>query len=151
MNYKINISNEIISQLQTYIASKPEIIFAYLFGSIASGTAGKLSDIDLAIYLDPDYRYTGTGYGYPYELIEELSSLLSTKVDVVVLNKASIILRHQVIKKGILICNRNDAERRVFHEKAVREYLDIKPILKIQSDYLRKRLQAKYLGGDSTG
>ncbi len=31
----------------------PAVKFAYLFGSVAEGEAGPLSDIDIAVYLDP--------------------------------------------------------------------------------------------------
>lgn len=35
------------TKLRSFFKTRPEVIFAYLFGSIARGTAGKLSDIGL--------------------------------------------------------------------------------------------------------
>jgi len=130
---------EICNTLKLELSTRSEIIFAYLFGSVATKKANTLSDIDLAIYLDPDYRHRKKGYGYQSEFITELSSLLLTPVDVVILNRASTILKYQVIKNGVLIFSRCDKTRREFHEKTIRDYLDLKPLLEVQQQYLLQR------------
>ncbi len=140
----------ILSKLEPELSSRPEILFAYLFGSVAGGTANRLSDIDLAVYLDPGYRHQDRGYGYQSELITELSALLSTPVDAVILNTASTVLKYQVIKNGILIFSRSNEVRRGFHEKTVRDYLDLKPLLKVQQQCLRKRFSNLSAGGGQT-
>ncbi|HSW36149.1 MAG TPA: nucleotidyltransferase domain-containing protein [Candidatus Limnocylindrales bacterium] len=137
-----------LSKITPVIASKPEIEFAYLFGSVAAETAGMLSDVDLAVYVDSACEIPASGFGYQSELITELAELLACRVDVVILNDASIMLKHQVIKNGILVYSRSHDERRAFHEKAVREYLDFKPLLKVQGEYIRKRLLAGTFGGE---
>ena len=139
------------AKIQTYFASRPEILFAYLFGSVAAEKATTLSDIDIAIYHDPAFREPSTGFGYQSELITELSAMLETKTDVVILNKTSLTLQFQVIDKGILIYNRDDHARRDFHEKTVREYLDFKPFLEVQAQYLKKRLHENAFGGGRAG
>ncbi len=131
---------QILDKLKPVIASKAEIKFAYLFGSVATGSAGRLSDIDIAVYLDTTCQLPEAGYGYKSELISELSALMSTSVDVVILNTAKTLMRYQVIKNGILIYSRSNAERRAFLERTIRDYLDLKPLLKVQREYLRKRL-----------
>ncbi len=136
---------------QTYLASRPEVLFAYLFGSVAAEKATTLSDIDLAVYLDPAFQEPSTGFGYQSELITELSAMLETKTDVVILNKATLALKFQVINKGILIYNCDDHARRDYHEKTVREYLDFKPFLEVQAQYLKKRLQENTFGGGQAG
>ena len=142
---------ELINTIKAALVSKPEIIFAYIFGSVAKGTANKLSDIDLAIYLNNSYEHRSPGYGYQSELITELSELLNTKVDLVILNKASTMLRYQVIKNGLLLFSRSDDQRRAFHEKAVRDYLDFKPFLKVQHQYLKQRIISGSFGGEHNG
>lgn len=141
----------ILEKLQPALASKPEILFAYLFGSVAAGTAGRLSDVDIAVYLDLTYQNLETGFGYRSELISELSALLKLSVDVVMLNNAKIMLKYQVITNGILIFSRSNADRRAFHEKTLREYLDFKPFIKVQQEYLHKRLLNGSFGGGETG
>ncbi len=136
---------------KTYFASRPEVLFAYLFGSVAAEKATTISDLDLAVYLDPAFKEPSTGFGYQSELITELSTMLETKTDVVILNNATLALKFQVISKGILIYNFDDHARRDFHEKTVRDYLDFKPFLEVQAQYLKKRLQDNTFGGGQTG
>ncbi len=130
---------EICNSLKQEISARSEIMFAYLFGSVATKKENTLSDIDLAIYLDPNYRHRKHGYSYESELISELSSLLTAPVDVIVLNRASTILKYQVIKNGVLIFSRCNKTRREFHEKTIRDYLDLKPLLEVQQQYLLQR------------
>ncbi len=136
---------------QIFFAARPEVLFAYLFGSVAADQATILSDIDLAVYLDPAFQEPSTGFGYQSELVTELSAILENKTDLVILNKATLALKFQVINKGILIYNCEDQARRDFHEKTVREYLDFKPFLKVQAQYLRKRLKDNTFGGGQAG
>ncbi len=132
--------DQVLAKLQDFVSTRPEIVFAYLFGSYATGTAGRLSDVDVAIYIDQETNIEDSGYGYKSEIISDLSSLLEVGVDVVILNHASTILKHQVIMNGILIYSRANALRRTFHEQTTRDYLDLKPLLKVQRDYMRKRI-----------
>ncbi len=142
---------QLLNKLEPELSARTEVLFAYLFGSAAGGTANSLSDIDLAVYLDPNYRQRSRGYGYQSELITELSALLSTPVDLVILNTAPTVLKYQVIKNGILIFSRSNEARRGFHEKTVRDYLDLKPLLKVQHQYLRRRFLNLSAGGGQTG
>ncbi len=41
----------IINEVKKVIEAEDNIIFAYLFGSMASGSQTNLSDVDIAIYL----------------------------------------------------------------------------------------------------
>lgn len=136
---------------QPFFASRQEVLFAYLFGSVAAEKATSLSDIDIAVCLDPAFQEPSIGYGYQSELITELSAMLETRTDVVILNKATLALKFQVINKGVLIYNRDDYARRDFHEKTVRDYLDFKPFLEVQAQYLKKRLREKTFGGGQAG
>ncbi len=46
----MTLSNEM--ELRDYISKQEHVRLAYLFGSAATGKAGKLSDIDIAVLLD---------------------------------------------------------------------------------------------------
>jgi len=142
---------ELLAKLAPAISAKPEIIFAYLFGSVAKGTAGNKSDVDVAVFLDPSFAINEEGFGYLSVLTEELSALLSTRVDVVILNSAKIVLKHQVLKSGILIYTKSNEARRTFHERTIREYLDFKPALLVQREYMHKRLLNGTFGGEHPG
>lgn len=49
-------------------------------------------------------------------------------VDLVVLNKASIYLRYQVLKGGELLFCGSEESRLKFHEETIRFYLDFLPL-----------------------
>ncbi len=141
----------LIEKLASALSVKPEITFAYLFGSAAKGTAGNKSDVDIAVFLDPSIELNEEGFGYVSVLTEELSALLGTRVDVVILNSAKIVLKFQVLKSGLLLHTKSNEARRTFHERTIREYLDFKPALKVQREYMHKRLLNGTFGGERPG
>jgi len=101
---------------------------AYLFGSQASGTAGPLSDTDVAVLVKPA---TGVDQRFRLrlELIAQATRLLHTdRVDLIILNDAPILLRHRVIRDGELLVERERTERVRFETATILEYLDTKPL-----------------------
>jgi len=140
---------QIRSKLFPFFSERKEILLAYLFGSVAGGKAGKLSDIDLAVCLEPELIPEAGGYGYQSEITVKLQAILKDKVDLVVLNEASTVLKFQVLKNGTLIYCASEAERRKFHEHTLKKYLDLKPLLRVQSHYLHRRLVEGKFGGGS--
>ena len=88
---RINLTG-VRGKLVEYFSSHKEILFAYIFGSLITGKSNKLSDIDIAVFVneeladEQDYRY-----GYKAELLAELMSLLKTdRIDIVMLNHAHL-------------------------------------------------------------
>ena len=124
---------EVLETLRSCLSGLPEIRFAYLFGSLAKGTQNLLSDVDVAVFLDPEFLarpHPEHSYGYKAHLITELMSHLGTnQIDVVILNHASPFLRFQVLRGGIVICETNREERIRFHTQALSRYFDLKPFL----------------------
>lgn len=77
------------------VFEKYGIIIAYLFGSVARGTAGTLSDIDIAFY---KYAFTDS---LENKLYGDLSHTLKRNdIDLVNLERASSLLKHRAILKG---------------------------------------------------
>ena len=111
--------------------------FAYLFGSRARGRVGSLSDTDIAVYLD---RRVKPGR-YRLKLMEALAGALKTnELDLVVLNQATPLLRHEVIKYGRPL--KDDARLRVpFEADAIREYLDTAHLRQIQRSALAEHIR----------
>lgn len=94
---------------------------AYVFGSVADGTAGPGSDLDLALVVERglstlEYHYLG------YDVYARVSDLLaSDRLDVVVLNASeSADLRYAAVTDGRVIFDRGDDleafERQIRHE-----------------------------------
>jgi uncharacterized protein len=82
------------------------IVTAYLFGSRARGQSGPLSDFDIAVQsrrgLSARKRFE-----LKLTLISRLSKLLKTDaVDVVLLEEATPLLAHRILKEGqVLYCS----------------------------------------------
>jgi len=130
-------AEETLSIVRPCLAQRAEVLFAYLFGSTARGDNRLASDVDIAVFIDPDRIGADAG---PYRtalLTELLSCLERNDVDLVLLNKAPAILSHRILRDGQLILSRNDALRVAFAEKTMGDYFD--------TAYLR-RLSAEYIG-----
>lgn len=102
------------------------VVAAYLFGSQASGQATALSDVDVAVLLEPNAPAPGM---IQARLISDLMLVFHrSDVDVLVLNRASVLLRDRAIVRGRLLYCRDDAARVRFEVATRREYLDTQPL-----------------------
>ncbi len=111
------------------IFKRRRVVFAYLFGSQAKGTAGSLSDIDIAVYFDDEVD-AGEHFDLKLKVLGEITDLYKTdEVDLVVLNDTPPLLAHRILKEGILIFSDNDKIRLEYEVKAVLKYLDWKPFI----------------------
>lgn len=104
------------------------IAAVYLFGSVARGTAGEHSDVDVAVLFDISPPRTLDGL--PVELAAEIEHVLGRRVDLVVLNHAPADVSHRVLRDGILVANANPSARIQFEIRARNEYFDLEPILR---------------------
>ena len=119
----------LIERLAGLLASREEILEAYLFGSHARGRAQPHSDIDVAVYIDAG-RADDTGYGYRANLTTDLmAGLGSNDVDVVVLNRAPPLLYHRVLRDGVRLLARDLCATTTREGRAVSRYCDFVPQL----------------------
>jgi len=111
------------------VFQKYNIHTAYLFGSRASGDAGEDSDYDIACLLrkyDPDRH----NLDFTVTLQGELEGKLApAPVDLVLLEQAPVLLRYEVIAKGVILHCEDDDFRTDFEDRVLRDYLDFKPFL----------------------
>lgn len=128
--------------LRTTLASGPACHFVALFGSRASGTDRADSDIDLAwLPVDPQVSLAAE-----LALQADLTRVAGCEVDLVRLDRASTIVRHQVARDGRLLCGSAASFAR-FRAEAVGEYLDFEPALREATERFRRRLA----GGSRAG
>lgn len=138
----IGIRGDIIEKIKSLFSPKKEIILAYLYGSIAKGATHPYSDIDVAILVNDNISEEKYPYGYRAELLTDIMKVLHTnRVDLTILNEAPPFLRFQVIRYGVIIVARSEAERIDFHVKTIAKYNDVKRLLDIQHRYLSMRLK----------
>ena len=134
-DHKRNLKS-IVEKLEPYAAKKEQILLGYLFGSTARGEARSDSDIDIAFLLKKiptdDDRISLTS-----ELIELVEN---QNIDVVLLNDATPIVRHEVVSDGILFFARDQERSNQFETEVYREYFDTDFLRKVQNDYLMESI-----------
>ena len=109
-------------------------IAVYLFGSVARGTAGAGSDVDVAVLFAAAPPRTLDGL--PVALQADLESITGRAIDLVALNSAPVDLVHRVLRDGILVFEGDRAARIRFEVRARNEYFDLLPVLQ---EYRRPR------------
>ncbi len=111
----------------------PSIRFAYLFGSLARGTALPFSDVDIAVYVD-EFADVVT---MRLDLYERLVDCLgSDRVDVVVLNTAPLTLKARVVRCNRILVDLYPSDRHAFESLVLREYYDFS---RVEEAILRRR------------
>lgn len=113
--------------------------FVVLYGSYANGRFDMESDVDVAVYFEPDR--VPEGFTRYEEIVEQLGSVFRTdasKIDFVVLNRANILLRHEITANGKLFFGDEDdyAQYQAF---AFRDYCDARPLFALEDFLIRKR------------
>ena len=120
----------LVATLRRSLEVRPEILEAYLFGSQAHGDAQPHSDIDVAVYVDPEHPFD-SAFGYAAELTADLGQLLhSNDVDVVVLNRAPPLLYHRVLRDGLRLLTRDAQATTTREGRALSRYCDYLPHLR---------------------
>lgn len=100
-----------------------DVGLVYLFGSHARGDAGRLSDVDIAVYFhqkDPVKRHDQL-----FQIAGDLSQSLKTdNVDIVSLNDLeSPLLKFRIIKEGKILFER-EPFRILVEPKIMNDYFD---------------------------
>lgn len=115
---------ELIAKLQDFFATRREILFAYLFGSLAQGTANRYSDMDIAVYLaEPEKAADLEWY---LTLKTDLMLLARREVDVVILNTAKPLVKHAVNQGKIALLSRDKLFESEYVLRVIREYNDVR-------------------------
>ena len=133
-----------LSTLAPFLSSRSEIVLAYLFGSAATDRTHRLSDIDIAVLVDEEEYAEQNAlapYGYRAELSSRLGEILQRDaVDVVLLNSATPLLAHEVVRTGKLLLCRDDDGRVDFEVRVHQVYADTRPLRAIQQLYHREAI-----------
>ncbi len=115
------------------------VVLLYLHGSHARGAQGPLSDLDLAVLLEPAAARDRRTLDDVIAALEETCK--RDDVDLVVLNTAGPIIADRVVRQGRLIYARSDNERIAFEADAVKKALDFGHFSRVYDDALFRRLK----------
>jgi predicted nucleotidyltransferase len=104
-----------------------DIVFAYLFGSLARKKMGPLSDVDIAIYCRQ-------GSSLPEKKLEVLGKLMeilkTDEIDLVMLNRAPLALRMKILENKKVIVDKAPLIRHQYESLTMRQYFDFSYIEK---------------------
>jgi uncharacterized protein len=134
------------SALGARFSAFPEVVAVYLFGSAARGTRGKRSDVDIAVLTGA----RGTSRRRSRSLVEYVQaacdSLGTDDVDVVLLHRAPIALRHEVFREGRPLLVRDPEALSRFRVESSREYLDTIPLRRTFEEAFFRRVRRNGFG-----
>jgi predicted nucleotidyltransferase len=133
-----------IAALQQQLGRYPEIVAAYLFGSVLTGKLTTMSDVDVALLLQ-DRVPLQRELSLSFDVMSDAQKIFHREADVKVLNRVTDLpFLHEVLSKGKLIYERDPAIHRDFVARTVIAYLDFKPLHEIaMRNYVRSLKRGK--------
>ncbi|HTW42831.1 MAG TPA: nucleotidyltransferase domain-containing protein [Solirubrobacteraceae bacterium] len=122
------------------------VVAAMLIGSHARGTAGPLSDIDIAFWHEPSLHGQEL-MQLRLELARDAAHALGTdEVDIVALNHAPPLIRQRAIRDGRRLLERSSKARVRLEARAIVEYLDTIPLREELARGQRHRIEEGRFG-----
>jgi len=113
------------ASLSSALERRPEIVFAYVYGSFAEGRPFRDVDVGVCLARVEEERFGA----YAIDLGLELEGILGFPIDVRVLNTAPLSFLYNVFR-GELLVSRDDDLRAEKVEDAVRHHLDTEPLVR---------------------
>lgn len=120
MLYEIDIQ-EIIPKVKKICEQKSAIVTAYVFGSLAKQKKF-VEDIDIALLLDRDSEETFS----ILDLITEIETTCGLRADVVILNRATELIKFEVRRTGVIVFERDTLKRiefEIYSRKTFEDFL----------------------------
>jgi predicted nucleotidyltransferase len=104
-----------------YLHSCDDVLFAYLFGSLAKGSVRPLSDVDIAVYLSEKKDFSEK----KVEILGSLNDILGTdEIDLVILNTAPLSLEMKILENKTVLVDKDTFFRHRYESAVIRKYLD---------------------------
>jgi uncharacterized protein len=132
--------------LRDLLRTHEAVVASYLFGSVVSGTAGPLSDIDVGLLLDERALDAAGRLAEAARIHTLLQRRLDRPVQVVVLNDSSPQLVHRVLRASTPLTGGESPVRVAFESHALTEYLDFQPLLDRYDEALFARAREGRIG-----
>lgn len=126
------------TQIQAVLARHSAIQVAFVFGSVASGSAGPESDLDIGIAAPKPLTAT-----QKMELTDDLAVTFGRPVDLVDLTTASAPILGQILTKGVCILKKNTSLYAHLLKKLWYDQADIMP----NYNMILRRRREKFIHG----
>ena len=135
-SYSGGMKTEVLRRrLRQVLARYPFIEAAYLFGSHAAGRARPDSDVDVAV-VGPRNELQAR----KLDILADLTAEGLDRVDLVALDGADPLLRFEAVHANCLVFARPGFDHGQNFSRALREYFDFEPYLRIQRDAFKRRV-----------
>lgn len=118
-----------LPDLIEFCKAQDDVVALYLFGSRATGSAGPLSDIDIAILLNEGLGKDTYWDKMTFYWDKANEILHSDEVSFVLLNTAPLTIQYGVITESKVMYSRDEDTRFFFEEKIIDKYMDFRPVL----------------------
>lgn len=115
---------EKLEEASAGVLAEEPVLFAYLYGSHATGTTHPRSDVDVAVFATREVPPEGY-----LEMRLRLAAALGDAaripgVEVLVLNDAPLPVRGRAVRDGVLIYSRDEPARVRYEGKTLKEFFD---------------------------
>lgn len=114
------------STLPPLLEGQP-VTAAYLYGSLAQGIPTPFSDVDVALVILDQDMTPGRRLRLQLQLSTALARAGIPEADVRIVNGAPLLLRGQVVSRGVLIYSGDEAARIEFETRTREEYFGFQP------------------------
>lgn len=121
---KQKLEMDLIQKLRDFFAERQDIMFAWLFGSYATGFTTRFSDMDIAVYVE-DHTVL-TDMDWYLQLKADLMELVNKEIDLVVLNNAKPLIKHTANMQKKKLLSRNTLFEAEYSLRVVKEYNDVR-------------------------
>jgi len=108
---------ELLAAVQRNLPPSCHPLAVYLFGTAASGTLRRDSDVDLAILADEEIEPVAL-----FDAAQQVATLLGRDVDLVDLQRASTVMRAQVVANGRRLTTTASPQVETFEMLALSDY-----------------------------
>lgn len=122
------LSDALLRQCVERFAREPALVAVWVFGSAVSGRLRDDSDVDFALYYQPEMEPGWSALG---ELAWNLESILGRKADLGRLNSRNLIYAMQAFQTGRLIYAADEQAAMAFASRLQSLYLDLKQDRKV--------------------
>jgi len=127
--------DELEHALERALAPWPTVRAAWVFGSVADGSAGPLSDVDVAVLGCADLTFDERA-----RLAVDLERAAGRRCDVVPVERASPVLGAEIVRAGRRFLCRDPQAADEWEEAALRRYLDTAQLRRLVHEYVRADL-----------
>jgi len=128
---------QVKTKIQSVLNTFPEVAAAFLFGSVAEGLAKDGSDIDLAL-VPGNSRLKDR----KLEILAAMAEAGLDNIDLVILDSKDPVLRFEAVRQNCLVYARENFDRGEYYSRGIREYFDFEPVLAIQREAYKRRLES---------